>query len=243
MLRIFNFHPNTVNFFKSYLSNRAQSVHTQHAKSRTQIITHGIPQGSTLSTTFFLLYINDIIKTVKDSTVYTYADDTTLIITAETRNSLQATAQAELTNLIQYFHANNLVPNPTKTNYTIFSKSPASTPKIELKVNSKTIEETEQAKLLGMIIQGNFKFHQHITTIVKKLQPLIQSFRYANKLLPTAIMKQLYFTHVYPHLIYAISIWGTNNEKSSYLQPLIRTRRKSSDSSKTHHQEHTPDQS
>src|SRR6266851_4769680 len=47
--------------------------------------------------------------------------------------------------------------------------------------------------------------HRGNTTIVKKLQPLIQSFRDANKLLPTAIMKQLYF-HEYPHLIYAISI-------------------------------------
>ena len=61
----FNFTPPTVNFFRSYFRNRRQSLHTQNAKSTEQIITHGIPQGSTLSTTFFLLYINNIIKTVK----------------------------------------------------------------------------------------------------------------------------------------------------------------------------------
>ena len=77
-------------------------------------ITHGIPQGSTLSTTFFLLYINNIIQTVPKSTVYTYADDTTLIVTAETVADLEALAQSELNNLITYFHDNNLVPNPTK---------------------------------------------------------------------------------------------------------------------------------
>jgi hypothetical protein len=51
-----------VNFFASYFRNRKQSTHTQHAQSTTQTITHGIPQGSTLSTTFFLLYINDIYR-------------------------------------------------------------------------------------------------------------------------------------------------------------------------------------
>ena len=53
-----------------------------------QTITHGVPQGSTLSTTFFLLYVNEIFRTVPNSKVYTYADDTTLIITAATLQNL-----------------------------------------------------------------------------------------------------------------------------------------------------------
>ena len=66
----------------------------------------------------FILYINDIIKTTPKSKVYTYADDTTLILTAPNVQDLQKLAQTELTNLINYFYINNLVPNPTKTNYT-----------------------------------------------------------------------------------------------------------------------------
>ena len=115
----FNFTPHTVSIFRAYLTNRQQSTHTQHAQSKVQTITHGIPQGSTLSTTFFLLYINEIVRTVPQSTVYTYADDTTLIITAGTVEQLQKLAQTELNNLIRYFHTNNLVPNPTKTNYSL----------------------------------------------------------------------------------------------------------------------------
>jgi hypothetical protein len=116
----FNFTEHTTTFFSTYFRNRQQSTHTQHAQSEFQTITHGIPQGSTLSTTFFLLYINDIIRTVPNSKVYTYADDTTLIITAPTLQDLETLAQSELSNLISYFHANNLVPNPTTTVYSIF---------------------------------------------------------------------------------------------------------------------------
>ena len=34
-------------------------------------------------------------------------------------------------------------------------------------------------------------------------------------------MKRLYDTHVYPHLIYAIPIWGTHKANAGYLRPLI----------------------
>ena len=54
----------------------------------------------------------------------------------------------------------------------------------------------------------------------------MHSFRYANKLLSTKIMRELYYSHIYPHLILQISIWGTNNSNKTYIQPLIRTQKK-----------------
>jgi len=124
----FNFAPSTVQFFKSYFQNRMQTTHTQFAQSQLRTITHGIPQGSTLSTTFFLLYINDIAQTTPEAPVYTYADDTTLIITASDTSTMQAKAQNALHKLIQYFHRNNLVPNASKTLFSVFSP-PNPTPK------------------------------------------------------------------------------------------------------------------
>lgn len=54
----------------------------------------------------------------------------------------------------------------------------------------------------------------------------MQAFRYANKILPTSTMRQLYFTHIYPHLIGNITIWGSANASTTYLQPLIRTQKR-----------------
>ena len=224
----FNFTDNTLQLFKTYFKNRQQSVHTTEAQSETQTITHGTPQGSTLSATIFLLYINNIIKTIthtNNSKVYTYADDTTLIITADTQQALQQIAQTELTQLIKYFHLNDLVPNPTKTQYTIFHpKNTHDT--TTLHINNTPIEHTTQAKLLGAMIQDHMKHHQTTMNIIKKLQPIITRFKNANKLVTTQTMKQLYYTHAYPHLIGAITIWGTNKPNAEYIQPLIRTQKK-----------------
>jgi len=189
-----------------------------------QTITHGVPQGSTLSTTLFLLYINDIFRTVPNSKVYTYADDTTLIITAATLQDLQTLAQSELANLIYYFHDNNLVPNPTKTVYSIFH--PQNPQPIQLTIGDKILKQDPKAKLLGFIVQDNMKYHQAISNIIKKLQPHMQSFKHANKLLSLKTMKQLYYTHIFPHLIGNISIWGSSNPKKTYLQPLIKAQKK-----------------
>jgi sarcosine oxidase/L-pipecolate oxidase len=223
----FNFSPETVTYFSSYFQNRQQSTHTQHAESKTQTITHGIPQGSTLSTTLFLLYINNIIHTVPNSKVYTYADDTTLVITAETMEELQQHAQANLDKLVHYFHSLNLVPNATKTNFTLFTNPPSGTLPLELTMpdglHDPNLEQTNSAKLLGIYVQSTLKHHNTIANVVRKLQHTIRQFRYAATLLPKKYMIQLYYTHAYPHLIGDISIWGTQNINQDYILPLVRT--------------------
>ena len=215
----FNFTPGTLDFFASYFTDRRQSTHTQHAQSDFRTITDGIPQGSTLSTTLFLIYINDIIETVPNSTVFTYADDTTLVITAPTMPDLAKLAQGELTGLINYFHSNYLVPNPEKTTYSIFY--PKTTAQVPLTIGTEQLERVAQAKLLGVYVEESLKHRETVNKIVKKLGLLTHAFSYAAKLLPQHIMKRLYDTHVYPHLIYAIPIWGTDKKKAGYLQPLV----------------------
>jgi hypothetical protein len=85
---IYNFDPPTLALFTSYFTNHQQTTHTPHAKSKHQTITHGIPQGSTLSTTLFILYINDIHSPTTHSITYIYADDITLIISAPNLETL-----------------------------------------------------------------------------------------------------------------------------------------------------------
>ena len=54
----------------------------------------------------------------------------------------------------------------------------------------------------------------------------MQSIRYINKLLLTKVMRDLYYTHAYPHLIGTITVWGTDDGRQMYIQPLIRTQKR-----------------
>ena len=221
----FYFSDATATFFASYFVNRQQTVHTQHAESLYKTITDGVPQGSTLSTSFFNMYINRINKAVPGARVYTFADDTIMIIIVDSLEQLEALAQIKLDLLIASFHEHNLVPNSTKTFYTFFN--PTTPPNnFHLHINNNPLKHKTHTKLLGVYIENTIKYTHTIASIIQKLQPYIQSFRYANTLLTTDQMIKLYYALIYPHFIYSITLWGTTESNATYIQPLIKTHKK-----------------
>ncbi len=72
----------THEWFSSYLSNRKQYVHINGVKSAQYKIEIGVPQGSVLGSLKFLLYINDIVNSVKKHPckIMLFADDTNVFI-------------------------------------------------------------------------------------------------------------------------------------------------------------------
>ena len=67
-------------WFKSYLSNRKQSVSINSYDSGLAEINCGVPQGSVLGPLLFLLYINDLNQAITFFKVHHFADDTLLMI-------------------------------------------------------------------------------------------------------------------------------------------------------------------
>ena len=68
-----------VKWFSSYLSGRRQRLIINGESSDWSPIRAGVPQGSSLGSLLFLIYINDIVKDI-GSAVRLFADDTSLFI-------------------------------------------------------------------------------------------------------------------------------------------------------------------
>ena len=65
-------------WFKSYLSERFQSVKYDGVLSDQLPVTIGVPQGSILGPLLFIIFMNDSILEISDMRFDMYADDSTL---------------------------------------------------------------------------------------------------------------------------------------------------------------------
>ena len=76
---------NLLTWLSSFLHGRSQQVVVDGAKSPACKVTSGVPQGSVLGPTLFLIYINDIVLNVK-SEIRLFADDILLYRTIKNPN-------------------------------------------------------------------------------------------------------------------------------------------------------------
>jgi len=80
-------------WFKSYFTNKYQITNNElnqnHFFSTKEEIKHGVPQGSILGPLFFLVYINDSLRTINDKSIpILFADDTIMLVSSPNKYDL-----------------------------------------------------------------------------------------------------------------------------------------------------------
>ena len=79
-----------LSWLSAFLSNRTQVVLVKGTKSRPVLVLSGVPQGTVLGPLLFIIFINDITDSIKNSSIKIFADDSKLsrrIKSAEDRQS------------------------------------------------------------------------------------------------------------------------------------------------------------
>ena len=115
-----------------------------------------------------------------------------------------------LIHLTDWFIGNKLSLNVTKTNYMLFSDATKYLPELQLHINDQLIEKTECATSLGIHIDDKLKWDVHINKIKSRLSSSLYTINKIKKhFAPIKILTTLYYSMVYPYLIYGITQWGT----------------------------------
>ena len=107
--------------FKSYLENRKQGVNVNCNSSECSDITSGVPQGSVLGPTLFLIYINDIYTSATNVSFHLYADDTCLFYSNKNLKTLETNVNVARNNIPNWLKANKLTLNVKKFHLLIFN--------------------------------------------------------------------------------------------------------------------------
>ena len=108
-LYLYGIRGNIYNWFKSYLTNRNQYVEYNNVKSKTEIITHGVPQGSILGPLLFIIYMNDFSRSSELLFSILFADDTSVFIEGTCLNDISEILNTELEKISIWLEANKLI--------------------------------------------------------------------------------------------------------------------------------------
>ncbi|CAG4952044.1 unnamed protein product [Colias eurytheme] len=184
--------PELCAWIADFLSERSIRVVIDGCTSDPFDINAGVPQGSVLSTTLFLLHINDMLR----PNVFGYADDSTVVESyfsnaLASRDSIEAEREAMIVRLnntlmeISNWGDANLVKfNACKTQACLFTAK-KSTLQLTPSFRDVPIEVSDHLELLGLSVSSNLNYGHFIESkaqlAAKKLGILAKSLVIARR--------------------------------------------------------------
>ena len=143
-----------------------------------------------------------------------YADDTTIFYSSDDMNTLYTTVNSELELLLQWYMANKLSLNASKTQYVLFSKDGRQTyDNIVIRINGNSINSTNTANFLGLTIDNKLTWEYHIRSCKKRISSGLYALNTAKQFVSEAHLRTLYFSLMHSHITYGILLWGNNIPK------------------------------
>lgn len=208
-----------VPFLSSFLSGRRVRVALDGLFSDFHSINSGVPQGSVLAPTLFLIHINDLLSATKNP-IHSYADDSTLHCSFKLQNSNNKQSVIDVarqncvislnSDLVRVaeWGSNNMVDfNPSKTKYTIFSNRPdIASPNISF--NDINIPSSPGIEVLGVALSNNLSWTPFIKSIAKKAAQKLGLLYRAKHYFSDEQMSVIYCGHVRPQMEYCCHLWS-----------------------------------
>ena len=195
-----------LNIILAFLTNRLSFLKIGNYHSNNFPIHVGLPQGSVLSPTLFILVINDFIDAYPIR--FKFADDTALILTADDVLQLTKRTQAVADNKKRWCDKWRLAVNGFKTEIVLFNYN--STDPLEIALNSDICKVKTSTMSLGIIIDNKTNFKEHAELSVAKAQrnwAAITSKCTNRWCLSLTTQFYLYRTIFVPQALYGAPLW------------------------------------
>ena len=198
-IECYNFSKSSKKLIISYLDNRSQQVRICGVTSASRELKTGVPQGSILGPLLFLIFINNLPACCPGN--YTlYADDTTICLRDINFVNLNMRMEAAQSSAQDWFTANELLLNPTKTQ-TLF-------------LSLKNLDEQEPIRFLGVLLDPKLQWNVHLDSVANKLNTATFMLRNLANNVSQNALRTAYFAICHSHLSYATLVCGRTTDSS-----------------------------
>lgn len=198
-----------LNWLRSFLTGRKQRVVLGDDESEWSDVLSGVPQGSVLAPILFIIFINDLPRSLKNPCKL-YADDCKILAKITSEDDIRK-LQADIHAATEWCQTWLMQLNVNKCKVMHFGRrNPMRSYTMLNTTNSETLnlETTNRERDLGIIITSDLKWNCQVASAASKANSTLGVLRNTFVSRESLLWKKLYTTYVRPHLEFAVSVWN-----------------------------------
>ena len=204
-------HGITNTWFKYYLKGcslvaKVTTAPGEITYSNSYDITYGTAQGSCLWPLLFTIFCNDLHLLPLYSKIILFADDTMIFNSHRSIDFLRYTLEHDLQLMSDWFKANKLSLNLTKT---VARKSWRHNNPFKLTVDGFNIPFVNSTKFLGVYIDSELSWSEQANYIINKIKCNKRLLNLSKNMLDRHCLKNISYGHIYSHITYGLTAWGS----------------------------------
>ncbi|XP_075258517.1 uncharacterized protein LOC142350552 [Convolutriloba macropyga] len=161
---------------KAFLDDRRGRVLWNEKLSSERVFREGLPQGSVMAPTLWLIYCNDLPGEIEEASasvaVSQFADDTALMATSRSLDEAKEALQPALTATERWCRKWKVLMSAEKCNYTIITLDPAENnakKKLKLLIGENEIPYCKNPVFLGIKLDPQLTFREHAKDVARKM--------------------------------------------------------------------------
>ena len=168
-----------VGWIWQFLRDRRARVELNGTQSGERIYRAGLPQGSVLSPTLFLLWsapLAGALQAARGTTAFFYADDTAVLCGGHNVETARSRAQKAADTLVHWAHVNKMHVAGEKTQLLVLSQR-ARDADCEIRVAGQLVKAGPQLKLLGVTLDRLLHFGPHCRALRERTRPRLRQLK------------------------------------------------------------------
>ena len=207
-LQAYGFEKCALNFIYNYLKGRMQRTKVNGSYSSWRDILRGVPQGSILGPLLFNIFINDIFFFLSKAKIANFVDDNSTYAVENGVMTLLKTLELETFGVLNWFRINEMKANNSKCQLIVADLDHKSYSSISyIYLQNEFLECEESVKLLGINIDQNLDFEEHINCLLKKGNQKLHALMRIKKYLSEEKLKLIMKTFIETQFNYCPLIW------------------------------------
>eukprot|EP00666_Eupelagonemidae_sp_cell4sb_P002548 gene2548-biopygen33462 len=188
---------------KEYLEQRLQRVRKREERGAWKENPWGVPQGSVLGPLLFVLYMADLQEAITAASVVQYADDVTLVVTADTMEEACSKMNQSLDEFQKYAVGSRLAAEPSKTQLMVCAtRKTQRTGVVKCTMGECEIAPKDSMKILGVTIDDRLSWEIHNAAAAGKATGIARSVARSTKFLRLSDRSSLIQALAHPVLDY-----------------------------------------